>query len=364
MRKRGSAEAHTVLHRLACDAIDPLLKKYIEQCLRLPARATAAVHQSPPWPLWSDASSTSWLKPAQLPTVQPPDPVMRINEVRRRRGEPELDAAEIEHVLGNLKRRELDEARYRNVCWVCHAVVDESTNPHCEACRWLVCWCGACREPEHPWPRPRGPVGPCRNEVYLFGEELSYPDRDYLGHPILTAVAPASDASEIRDLLARHGVGSVYHWSPGRSASSIIRNGILSRAQLHRRGIRDWVPHGYGSPEKERALSGHVGVAFRVKPLMMREWSSTPVVLELDPEILVLSTLRGAAALDRLFVREHVLADGQAEAWIKDRIPSAAIRLLHVATPDLAQRLEARLSQWVGETRTVPAVVVSTTMFA
>jgi hypothetical protein len=218
----------------------------------------------------------------------------------------------------------------------------------------------------------------------LFGEELAYPDRDYLGHPILTAVAPEMYASEIRDLLARHSVGSVYHWSPGRSVSSIIRHGILSRAQLHRRGIRDWVQHGYGSPEKERALSGHVGVAFRVKPLMMREWSSTPVVLELEPEILVgegtvfvpgnsaasrfpaseLSTLRGAAALDRLFVREQVLADGQAEAWIKDRIPSAAIRSLHVATPDLAQRLEARLQQWIGETRTVPVVVVSPTMFA
>ena len=217
----------------------------------------------------------------------------------------------------------------------------------------------------------------------MFGEELSYPDRDYLGHPILTAVAPATDAPGIRDLLARHGVGSVYHWSPGRSVTSIIRLGILSRAQLHRRGIRDWVQHGYGSPEKERALSGHVGVAFRVKPLMMREWSSTPVVLELDPETLVgegtlfvpgnsaasrfpaseLSTLRGTAALDRLFVREQVLADGQAEAWIKDRIPSAAIRSLHVATPDLAQRLEARLQQWIGETRTVPVVVVSPTMF-
>lgn len=396
--RRGSAQARTVLRSLAEHADDPHLKNYIQHSLTLAnsidrgplagpmaERSRSGKRTSTSLqPQWQP-SSESWFRPANLPPAeQPPNPVERINQVRGRRGEPELDAAEVAHVVANLRLRELDQARYRNVCWVCRAVVDESTNPHCAACGWLVCWCGACREPKQPWPRPHGRVGPCRNEAYLFAEELCYPDRDFLGRAILTAVLPALDAPDIRHLLARNGVGSVFHWSPARSVASIIQNGILSRSELARRGIRNWVPHGYGSPEKERALAGRVGVAFRVKPLMMREWSTTPVVFELNPEILAgdgtlfvpgnsaasrfatteLSSLRGAAALENLFVRDRVLADGQAEAWIKVRVPCVAIRAIHVATPDLARRLEARLPDWVGETHVAPTVVVSTTMFS
>jgi hypothetical protein len=192
---------------------------------------------------------------------------------------------------------------------------------------------------------------------------LSYPDRDYLGHPILTALAPAVDAASIRDLLARHAIGGVYHWSPERCVASIIQHGVLSRGQLRRRDIRQYVRHGYGSVEKEETLAGFVGVAFRVKRQMMREWSTTPVVLELDPEILVgegtlyvpgnfaasrfsaneLQTFTGAEALGRLFVGDRVLVDVQAEAWVKDRVPSIAIRALHVATANHALTLEAQL---------------------
>lgn len=372
--EKGSAEAWTALRRLGRDTSDAALKRFINQKLPRPDLPRPA-HAAPPRDVWS---------PHRPAVHRPSDPVERINQARRRRSEPVLDEAEAGHVLDNLRRRELDPNRYRSTCWVCWAVVDESTNPHCGECRWLVCWCGACREPRRPWPRPRGPIGPCRNEAYLFAEELSYPDRDYLGRPILTAVAPAGDAAIMRDLLARHAIGSVYHWSPERSIKSILCHGILSRRELRRRDIREFVAHGYGSPDKEMALAGFVGVAFRVKRLMMRDWSTTPVLLELDPEVLVgagtrfipgnsassrfsaveVPALTGAEALGKLFAGDHVLVDVQAEAWVKDRVPSIAIRALHVATSDLAQPLEAHLREEFRETRPIPPIVISPAMFA
>jgi hypothetical protein len=75
--------------------------------------------------------------------------VTRINRARKARGEPTLTGAEATAVARNLMLRAAEPHRYTNVCWRCRAVVDEGTNERCAYCRWLACWCGACRKPDH-----------------------------------------------------------------------------------------------------------------------------------------------------------------------------------------------------------------------
>lgn len=277
-----------------------------------------------------------------------------INKARRRRGEPILDASEAGKVLGNLARREDDPLRYRNVCWSCAAVVDEATNEHCAHCSWLVCWCGGCRAPYYPDPRT-GQKGPCRQEVWLLadrmGDEAIEADIDFRGSPILTSQRPAQDAPGIAAEFRSGGISAVYHWTPLRGVASILRRGILSRHTLMDRAV-PFVGHGYGSQDKEKLLSGYVCLSFAPKPWMMLEWSDTPVLLELAPDVLLgdgtlfipgnsasasfsassLASQTGLPAAEGLFLSGGVAP--QAEAWVLASVPRIGIRAIHL--PDTA----------------------------
>ena len=284
-----------------------------------------------------------------------------INDARRRRGEPILDAAELRKVRQNLARRERDPSHYRNVCWNCVAAVDEGTNEHCGDCGWLVCWCGGCRAPSFT-DRRTGQRGPCRREVWLLarrmGERSIDTDQDFRGSPILTSQKPAQDAREIAAALRSHGVEAVYHWTPLRGVASILQSGILARRQLADSGI-PFVGHGYGGRDKEAVLFDYVSLSFAPKPWMMSEWSDDPVLLELELDVLVgdgtlfvpgnsasatfsarsLTSMTGASAAEGLFLAGQLAA--QAEAWVYSSVPRVGIRAIHVAD-DVLGRLATR----------------------
>lgn len=273
-----------------------------------------------------------------------------INDARRRRGEPILDAAELGKVRQNLARRERDPSHYRNVCWNCVAAVDEGTNEHCGDCGWLVCWCGGCRAPSFT-DRRTGQRGPCRREVWLLaprmGERSIDTDQDFRGSPILTSQKPAQDAKEVVAALRSHGVEAVYHWTPLRGVASILHSGILSRRLLADSGI-PFVGHGYGGRDKETVLFDYVSLSFAPKPWMMSEWSDDPVLLELELDVLLgdgtlfvpgnsasatfsaasLTSMTGAPATEGLFATGQLAA--QAEAWVRVSVPRVGIRAVHV----------------------------------
>lgn len=88
--------------------------------------------------------------------------VALINDARRRRGELVLDRSEARKVLHNLELQAQDPNRYHKWCWSCRAVVDAATNEKCPYCGWLVCWCGACRDPRWTDRNTGESAGVCR----------------------------------------------------------------------------------------------------------------------------------------------------------------------------------------------------------
>ncbi len=281
------------------------------------------------------------------------DVIAKINEARTRRGDAVLDPREAAQVAANLERRAADPRHYTNVCWNCTAVVDEGTNEHCGECRWLVCWCGACRK--RTYVDRYGVSGACRREVWtLLDHDL--PDVDFKGRRIVTARHPAADADSVRRLSRTARVASAFHWSPARAIPSILHWGLLARPDLKDRGI-PFVPHGYGSLEKERQLSAYVATSLRPKLGMIEAWTDSPVIWELDPEVLLAAgTLfvdgnsasaerdldqvlasAGAAAFERALAA-HEMPGGQPEILIPNRIPRAAIVRIHVSDEAMARR--------------------------
>lgn len=296
---------------------------------------------------------------AQAPS--PTTPLDLINLARRKRGEPILDAAEARKVLNNLAAREQDPRRYRKWCWSCRAVVDEATNEQCAHCTWLVCWCGACRDPG--WTDSlTGQIGPCRREVWFLADNDTIAvDTDFQGLPILTTQPPAAAESDIAAALRTGGVDAVYHWTPLRGVASILRWSILSRRALLERTI-PFVGHGYGNQDKARLLSAYVCLSFAPKPWMMEEWSQSPVLLELVPEVLLgngtlfvpgnsasamfssssLASMIGLPAAEALFLSGRVVT--QAEAWVRASVPRVGIRAIHVADKIMARNVAVALS--------------------
>jgi hypothetical protein len=281
-----------------------------------------------------------------------------INVARRRRGDAVLDSREAAQVAANLQKRAADPSHYRNVCWNCNAVVDEGTNEHCSECRWLVCWCGACRH--RTYEDKQGFIGPCRREVWTLVRD-DIPDFDYRGRPILTARPPGSDANSIRRLTHQAGIAAIYHWSPSRAVLNILRWGLLARPELRGRGVV-FVPHSYGSAEKEQALAGYVATSLRPKLNMMATWSEAPVIWELDPEVLstdgalfvdgnaasaslalegILAS-RGSGHLRRV-LDAYLEPGGQPEMLIPGRIPRAAIAHIRVLDEYTASTVRSHL---------------------
>lgn len=108
----------------------------------------------------------------RLAAIKPvPDPTVKrllahIAAGRHRAGLPPLTPKETESVIRLAALRAQDPGRYLNVCWNCHGTVDESVHRHCSTCRWLACFCGACRSPQFP-DRYTGEMGLCPNERHL-----------------------------------------------------------------------------------------------------------------------------------------------------------------------------------------------------
>lgn len=302
-----------------------------------------------------------------------------INDARRRRGEPTLDATELRKIRENLARRERDPTRYRNVCWNCVAAVDEGTNEHCGDCGWLVCWCGGCRAPSFV-DRRTGQRGPCRREVWLLAHRMDErsidADKDFRGRPIFTSHKPAKDAEEVASTLRSHGIERVYHWTPLRGVSSILRRGILPRRTLAESSIA-FVGHGYGGPDKEAVLFDYVSLSFAPKTWMMSEWSDDPVLLEMAPDVLLgegtlfipgnsasrtfsassLKSMTGLRAAEGLFATGQLAA--QAEAWVPSFVPRVGIRAIHVADAVLG-----RLASRGVEPDLARPIVVSPSLFS
>jgi hypothetical protein len=135
------------------------------------------------------------------------------------------------------------------------------------------------------------------------------------------------------------------------------------------------VHHGYGTRDKEGFLGDYVGLSFRSKPIMMREWSATPVVFEVRGAALLgrgtifvpgnsASSAFAAANLRAMVGAEAlraVLADGipapQAEAWVLGSVPRIALTAVHVATSATADALNH--ARFAG----MPSVRVSPQLF-
>lgn len=369
--KRGSPAANEALHEIAADTRDPNLLKFTRDALR-------GLGAGAPRPARTDTAPADPLD-EHFQTTASGSVIDKINSARLRRGEPTLDPAESAQVLENLRRRAVDPRAYRSVCWHCKAVVTEQFNLHCDECGWLVCWCGACREPDRPWP-PTNQAGPCPIEAGFFGQELGYPDRDYRGRPIVSANQPASCSSEIREALELRSVRSLFHWTPARGCESILRYGLLSRGELRHAGIQV-VAHGYGSHDKEEALARYVALTFRPKAVMMTAWSRSPVVFDIDPVVILgagtlfvpgnsagaafgpsdLLSMEGVAALERIWPIDGGGPVSQAELWVRSRIPRHAIRKLIVASPSLADHLQAHLHQ--AAPGYLPPIEVNSIMF-
>jgi hypothetical protein len=371
--RNGSSAAVEGLQEIAATSDDASLVRFSRDAmrgLRLPS-AAPPVAEDEWWPPDD---------PFDAPADTTQSVLDKINRARSRRGEPVLDPAESAQVLEGLRRRAADKRAYRNVCWHCKAVVTEEFNLHCDECSWLVCWCGACREPYRPWP-PTNEVGPCPIEAGYFGKELGYPDRDFQGRPIVSANPPAADASQLQVALEERGITALYHWTPARALESILAHGVLSRRHLRNAGV-SVVSHGYGSHEKETALAPYVALAFRPKAMMMKAWSRNPVVLEVNPIVALgsgtlfvpgnsasltfaaddLVTLQGASAFERVWPAGQRDAASQSEIWVRARLPRPAIRKVFVETPTLADKLLARLQ--IARPGFVPPLEVRPDLFA
>ena len=66
------------------------------------------------------------------------------NASRARRGMGRLGVSAQEQLLAALRGT---HEGYWNHCWKCEATVEEGFNEWCSDCGWLICICGACRDP-------------------------------------------------------------------------------------------------------------------------------------------------------------------------------------------------------------------------
>jgi ssDNA thymidine ADP-ribosyltransferase DarT-like protein len=306
-------------------------------------------------------------------TPSRPDQMAR---VRRLRGEPELDESELTQAIASLAHWKDDPRRYINRCWLCKVGVDQAENLRCDKCRWLVCWCGACRDPMF---RGDGLLGPCRRETWALWEAVQK-DIDYNGLPIMTSAPPVADAPAMAELLESTRTDFAYHWTPLRGIASILRHGILSRSLLHSHHV-EFVPHVLGDAAKRVLLSEFVALSLRTKPLMMEKWSRSPIVLSVDSEVLTatgtlfvpgnsaspsfpaqeLMSYTGLGSLAALYEPTGSIV-GQAEVWVPTRVPSSAIREVHVRDVELAALVETAVQQHVPASLAIP-VIVSPNMF-
>jgi hypothetical protein len=283
-----------------------------------------------------------------------------LNHARRRRGDIELDAAEAAQVTSRMARSALVRRR-DSWCWSCKKNVSTPRNEECRYCGWLACWfCGSCEVHRNEDGSPRSL---CRATAWARPEISGAADVDSRGIPILTPCPPAADAQAIGSVFERAGVDRAFHWSPLRSAKSVLERGVLSPLELDRVGV-PFVSHFYGSHEKAELLWGYAALSLYPKYQMMGSWSSSPSLFEIATDVLftagtlfvpgnsaassfLAADLRGMTGLDAV----NALTDGggrlrpQSEAWIPRRIPRAAIRQVFV--PNEAARDE--LLTWLDQ---------------
>jgi hypothetical protein len=365
----GVADATSALWDFASSGVDDEVK----------LRARDAIRRVDPPAVASPA-----LMPIDPPVVlRPPMPYRPtrrggIDELRRRRGEPAFDEAEMAQALAYLSRRAEDEGRYVRHCWNCKSGVDVGDNLRCPECRWLICWCGACRDP-HKTSVDTGFSGPCVREAWVLWESIQQ-DIDFHGAPILSPAPPSPEAQQIRATLAQSGVELVYHWTPIRGIASVLSHGILCQSLLSRQQIGH-VPHNPGNASKRLLLKESVAVSFKAKPWMMGAWSQSPVVIAIDAEILVangtmfvdgnsaatsvaLGRIKsgiGMEGLTRIFDARGGIKP-QSEAWVPNRIPAPTIRSIHVQEDSMASRVRAAIEAYLPAAGSL-SVIVSPEMF-
>ena len=73
----------------------------------------------------------------------------RLNVVRQLRYETPHSLLSGIESMGRMVERVNNPHRRQTWCWnpVCHGTLDEARNEACDKCGWLVCQCGACRDP-------------------------------------------------------------------------------------------------------------------------------------------------------------------------------------------------------------------------
>jgi hypothetical protein len=369
LAKNGIAEATVALRDFATFGVDDEVK----------LRAREAIRRVEP-PAVDPPALMPIDPPVALQRPTPYIPTRRegIDDVRRRRGEPAFDEAERAQALAYLSRRAADERRYVRHCWNCKSGIDEGENLRCSDCGWLICWCGACRDPRNT-NLETGLAGPCVREAWVLWESIQQ-DIDFRGAPIRSPARPSAEAQQIRSSLARFGVQIVYHWTPIRSVASILSHGILCQSLLSRQRIGH-VPHNFGNATKRLLLKEFVAVSFKAKPWMMGAWSQSPVVIAVDAESLVADGTMfvdgnsaatsvaldwvksgiGAAGLARIFDASGRVKP-QSEAWVPTRIPIPAIRAVHVEGQSMASRVIAAIEAYAPEARGL-SVLISPEMF-
>ncbi len=93
--------------------------------------------------------------------------IATISGIRYRLQRPALSASERKRVEQAVAGQLLSPFTYKNHCWKCGTPLTSKLNPHCHICGWLVCLCGACRQPTYVG-GTGGRSGPCPQEARLL----------------------------------------------------------------------------------------------------------------------------------------------------------------------------------------------------
>jgi hypothetical protein len=154
-------------------------------------------------------------------------------------------------------------------------------------------------------------------------------------------------ADSIKMVLARRGVGLVYHWTLAAQIPSILEYGLLCPRILQEWGIAHEA-HGYGAAGKDVQFAGYVCLSFLPHWGMMSRASGPVAIIEMTSAVLMVdgtfycpgntarndydfdevSTWTGEEHLEALFEdpTSYRVKDIQAEVWVPERIPVSAFR--------------------------------------
>jgi hypothetical protein len=94
-----------------------------------------------------------------------------IRGIHQRLGRPSPTDAERVLIEQEVRARAAWAVPRESFCWKCHKPLHSIVNPDCPICRWMVCVCGACRDPHRRDKLGRTP-GACRQEASLLSAQV------------------------------------------------------------------------------------------------------------------------------------------------------------------------------------------------